>query len=255
MNTVLRAFLLFVLLLTLALLLGQAGTVPIPVNLTLGTLVLQTTAPVAITLVIALLLFVFYLGRLTGWMMRLPRKWLNRRKVAAADAIADAYASLALHDIPATTKHIADVSTENLALADLLTLLRLHTATLSPTQGRAALENCRLAAVTALYLARHAAAQADWPEVKRYTTIGRKHAPQNLPLLTLQFKSLVNTNDPKAAELLPAFKSNLDSENHKLLTQVIHGPNAITARPVLDSSWVRSVQAWLPTPSDTFPTE
>jgi len=258
MSTLLRAFLLFIILLALALLLGQASTGPIPVTLTLGTLSLGTTAPVAITLVIALLLLAFYFGRFTSWVLHLPRRFLNYRKVAAADAIADAYAALALQDLPTTGKLITDVRTENAALSDLLILLHLHTATISPTQAQASLSNPRLAAITALYLARHAAAQSDWNEVRRLTAIGRKYAPHNLPLLTLQFKALVNLNDPAAADLLPALKSHLGSPRHKLLTQVIQGSGVITTRPnvtMLDSPWVKSIQTWLPTPSDTFPAE
>ncbi len=255
MKTLLRATLLLVILLVLALLLGQAGMVPVPVTVTIGTLQLQTTAPVAITLALTLLLGVFYLGRLTGWMLRLPTKWLNRRKVAAADAIADGYTSLAMMNNTAATQHLGTISTSNPALNDLLTLLRVHTNTITPTQANQALANARLAPVAALYLARNAAQLADWPEVKRLTSIGRQSAPNNLPLQTLQFKALVNLNDPAAQSLLPIFKTTLGSEHHKLLTQILQGPTALTAGPVLGSPWVRAVQAWLPTPSDTFPTE
>lgn len=252
----LRAFLLFVILLALALLLGQAGTgTPIPVSLQLGTLQLQTTAPVAITLAIAVLLLAFYAGRLAGWLIRLPNRLHRRQKTAVTAALADAYAAFALADLPAVTRHLNAVKPQDEAQADLANLLSLQTATLSTHQVQKLLENPRLAALAAISLARGAALQANWAEVRRVTIIGRRHAPQNLSLLTLQFKALVNLNDPATSELLPTLKPILGAERQKLLTQIIQGPNAITARPMLDSHWVRAIQAWLPTPSDVFPAD
>lgn len=254
MNTVLRAFLLFVILLVLALLFGQAGSVPIPVSLQLGDLTATTTAPVAIVVLLAVLLAAFYAGRFTGWLMRLPRKFLNRKRRAVAEVLADAYAALALQDSARAAKIIEEIKQPDIpAHDDLLALLQLHTATLPNARAKDNLTNPRLAPITALALAHGAAKKDDWAEVKRLTTIGRQHAPTNLPLLTLQFKALLNLNEPEAAELLPALKPHLGATRHKLLTQIVQGPTALTARPVLDNAWVKTFQQWLPTDSDTFP--
>ena len=252
MNAVLRAFLLFTILLVLVLLLGQAGSMPLPVTLTINTLVLKTTAPVAITLAVIILLLAFYAGRLTGWMLRIPHKLLSRRKTAAAENIANAYTALALHDLPLAVKQVNDLKTDNSALQDLISLIQLHTATITTTQAQKNLTNPRLSALTALYLARSAATQLDWPEVKRLTTIGRQTVPQNLPLLTLQFKSLVNLNDSSASELLPVLKPHLGPHRHKILSQLLQANPTPTT---LNDPWTKSFQSWLPDSSDTFPSD
>ena len=250
MNVVLRAVLLFLVLLVTVMLLGQSGGAPLPVALTVNTTVFTTTAPVAITIVLAVLLTAFYLGRLTGWLVRLPHKMLNRRKIAPADSLADAYTALAMNDVALATRHLTDLKPDHPALQDLTSLAQLQTHTLPPSQAQKNLTNPRLAAVTALSMARSAAASSDWPEVKRLTTVGRQHAPQHHELLTLQFKSLVNLNDPAATDLLPALKSHLGPDRHKLLAQILQtNPNPA----ILSDPWVKSFQQWLPTGSGTFP--
>lgn len=259
MNTVLRAFLLFAILLVLALLLGQAGSIPVPISVQLGTLSLQTTAPVGITLVVAILLLSFYAGRFTGWLLRLPRHLHNHRKQTVAETLADAYTAYTLADFPTATKLVNSLKpealAENAAYADLASLLALQLGQMTPQHAQKLLENPRLVVPAALFLARFAAAQENWTEVRRVTIIGRRHAPGDIHLLALQFKALVNLNDPLATELLPALKTPLGPQRHKLVTGALQGPNALTARPLLDSPWIKAFQEWLPTPSDTFPAE
>jgi hypothetical protein len=253
MNTALRAFLLFVILLVLALLLGQAGTVPIPVSLQIGSLTAQTTAPVAITLGLTILLVAFYLGRLTGWLTRLPGKWLNRKSSQVADRIADAYAAYYLANPTLAHQHLAGLKPDTPAHADLIHLLELQLPPLPPLLSDRHLANPRTAALTALAYAHAAAAQADWAEVKRLTTLGRPFAPENPRLLVLQFKALVNTNDPAATEALPSLKPLLGRPRHQLLSQIISNPTALAARPLPDQKWLKSLEIWLATPSDVFP--
>lgn len=252
MNTVLRAVLLFALLAVLALLLGTVAQGALPVTLQVNAVTLQTTAPIAIIGVLAILCLAFYLGRLTGWMIRLPRSWFRRKQAEVSAKVADAYAAASMGNTTLARQLVTDLKPEDPALADLITVLTLQGAPL-PAFTEKSLANPRLAALTALTYARVRATENDWVEVLRLTTVGRQHAPDNSALLTLQFKALVNTNDPQATDLLPALKPLLGPTRHKLLTQVIQGPTALTARPTLDSKWVKAFEHWLPTASSQFP--
>ncbi|RZK98925.1 MAG: heme biosynthesis protein HemY [Rubrivivax sp.] len=252
MNTVLRALILFILLAVLALLLGTVAQGPLPVVVQVAGLTIQTTAPIAVIGVLAAFMLAFYLGRLTGWMLRLPRSWFRRKQAEVSARVADAYAAASMGNATLAQQLLTDLKPEDPALADLATILALQTSPL-PAFSEKTLANPRLAALTALTYARVTAAAANWEETLRLATIGRQHAPQNAYLLTLQFKALVNLNNPDASELLPTLKPLLGTARHKLLVQIIQGPTALTARPTLDSAWVRAFQQWLPTGSDIFP--
>ncbi len=252
MSTVLRAFILFTLLALLALLLGTVAQGPLPVTLQVAQVTLQTSAPVAIIAVLAAFMLAFYLGRLTGWMIRLPRSWFRRKQAEASGKVADAYAAASMGNHTLARQLLADVKSEDPALADLATILALQSTPLPPFTEKS-LTNPRLAALTALTYARVAASASNWEETLRLTTTGRQYAPQNQYLLTLQFKALVNLNNPEASELLPALKPLLGPTRHKLLAQIIQGPTALTARPTLDNKWIKAFEQWLPTGADIFP--
>ena len=252
MDTVFRAFILFVILGLLALMLGMAGQAPLPVSLQIDTLRLQTSAPIAIIAVLAMLMLAFYCGRLTGWMIRLPRHWFRRKQAGVPARIADAYAAAAMGNTTLALQQLEGLKPEDPAHTDLIRMLALQSSPLPPLSEKN-LTNPRLAPLTARTYAQAAASAANWPETLRLTTIGRQYNPENTSLLTLQFKALVNLNSPEATDLLPALKPLLGPTRHKLLAQIINGPTALTARPTLDHKWVKSFEQWLPNGSDTFP--
>ncbi len=234
------------------------STSPLPVTLSIGSLQLQTSLPVAAVVGLIVLVLAFYAGRLAGWLLRLPRTLLHIRRRKAGQQLAQAYAALFLHNTAAAMPHLEgfhpDTETHAL-LADLLHLAAHLQAHTMPPKLEHHLANPISAPLAAWAAARHAATQTDWPEVARLTALGREHAPRHLPLLVLQFKALVNLGDPQATTLLPALKPHLSTPSFRLLTELLQGPTALTARPVLDNPWVTTFQAWLPTPSEDLPDE
>ncbi|PZP39692.1 MAG: hypothetical protein DI585_03375 [Pseudomonas fluorescens] len=256
MKTALHAILIFIILLMAVLLLGQLGSAPMPVSITIAEHTATTTAPVAILVGLMVIIAAFYLGRFTGWMLRLPNSMLRRRRENANSHLADAYAAFAMNDGPTALKHLKAYTPDSeihADLADLLTLQLPADPTSPPPFLEKKLANPRLAALASLVAARFYAQQNQWDEVARITAIGRQHIPTNPALLVLQFKALVNTNSPQAGDLLPALKPQLGAERTKLLGLILQGPNTLTARPLLDTRWVKSIQTWLPTASETFP--
>lgn len=252
MNTVFRAVILFMLLAVLALLLGTVGQAPLPVAVQIGTLTLTTSAPIAIVAVLAAFMLAFYLGRLTGWMIRLPRSWFRRKQAEAFTKITDAHAALAMGNPTLARQLVDNLKPDDTTQADLIQLVSLQSPPLPPLNEKN-LANPRLAALTALTYAQAAANAFDWEETLRLATLGRQFAPENAHLLTLQFKAMVNLGNPRVTELLPALKPLLGPTRHKLLATVITGPNTLTARPTLDNTWVKSFEKWLPTGSAVFP--
>jgi len=261
MRTAVHAILLLGLLILLAFLMAQVGTMPLPVVATVGDLTLTTTAPVAAVLLLAALLAAFYLGRFTGWLRRLfrriPTSHAQKKRESAAETFADAFAAYELSDFPTMEKHLntlgADPFPTDPSLTDVHTTLSIATSRFPPAALEKYLTYPRLAPLAALHLARHFAAKANWKEVLRVTTAGREHNPRNTSLLTLQFKALVNTGNPEAQDLLPALKPLLGPKRLKLITTILAGPTSLTARPVLEDPFTRTFQAWLDTPAETWP--
>ncbi len=256
MKSALTALIVLALLLTTAWLLALWGTAPLPVTLTLGGTVLNTSVPVAIMLVLAVLVLTFYLGRLTGWFLRLPSKLLHIRNRKAGQHLIEAYSTYLLEDSAEAIKRLSSFTPDteiHALLADLLRLrTNLDTATM-PDKLETHLANPSTAVLAAWAGARAAAHQADWSEVARISALGRRYAPHHQPLRVLQFKALTNTGDPQASTLLPLLKDDLGAANTKLVGQILQGPDALTARPILESRWVKDFEAWLATPSEDLP--
>ncbi len=256
MKSALTATLVLTVLLVVAWLLALWGTAPLPITLTIDTTVLHTSVPVAIMLVLAVLVFVFYLGRLTGWFLRLPGTLLHIRNRKAGQQLIDAYTAYLLEDLAEAQKRLNGFKADNETHAILADLLRLRdnldNATM-PDKLEKHLANPSTALLSAWAGARAAAYQSQWDEVSRITVLGREQAPNHLPLQVLQFKALTNLGDAQASTLLPLLKNKLGAANTKLVGQILQGPDALAARPILESRWVKDFEAWLATPSEDLP--
>lgn len=256
MKSALTALVLLLLLAVAAWLLALWGSAPLPVVLTLGTTQLQTSLPVALTLVTLLLVATFYTGRLAGWFLRLPGTLLHIRHRKAGTQLAEAYAAELMGDTPTATTLLAKVTpdTETHALlADLLRLSHHLQAATLPDKLEKHLANPVSAPLAAWAGARFAAHQADWATVADLTTRGRDHAPQHWPLLVLQFKALVNTANPRAADLLPRFKPYLSATRLKQMAQVLHTSETPEPATLADSRWLTTLRNWLQTPTEDLP--
>ncbi|TKW60883.1 MAG: heme biosynthesis protein HemY [Blastochloris viridis] len=256
MKSAFTAILVLGLLLVVAWLLALWGTAPLPVTLTINTTVLHTSVPVAIMLVLAVLVLTFYVGRLTGWFLRLPGQLLHIRNRKAGQQLIDAYSAYLLEDLTEAQKRLKDFKADTETHAILADMLRLRdnldTATM-PERLEKHLANPSTVVLAAWAGARAAAHQSQWDEVARITALGREHAPQHLPLRVLQFKALCNLGDPQASTLLPLLKTDLGAANTKLIGQILQGPDATTARPLLESRFVKDFELWLATPSEDLP--
>jgi HAMP domain-containing protein len=126
MKSALTALLVLAFLLVVAWLLALWGTAPLPVTLILGTTVLNTSVPVAIMLVLAVLVLTFYLGRLTGWFLRLPGTLLNIRNRKAGQHLIDAYNAYLLEDSAEAIKRLSHFTPDTEVHALLANLLRLR---------------------------------------------------------------------------------------------------------------------------------
>lgn len=253
MNSVVRAICLLVLLAVMALLLARAGQEPLPVSTQWGTLKIETTAPVAITLLLLLLLAAFYLGQFGSWLGRAAGFFTNRQQTSIHHIVEQTAAALALGDTDAARKHLNTLPAHT-PLPPLAAIQSMQVGQLPVPQAETLLTHPTLAPVAALYLSRLAATQGNWNEVRRLTTIGRQHLPANPALLALQFKALVNLNSPEAAQLLPALKPHLGATRTKLLTTIIQGPTSLNAR-TLGHPFTKAFQTWLTTPSEVLPDE
>lgn len=256
MKSALTAILVLTLLLLAAWLLALWGTAPLPVSLTLGTTVLHTSLPVAIMLVLALLVLTFYLGRLTGWFLRLPHTLLHIRNRKSGQHLLDAYGAYLLGDSADIRKHLNGFKPDNeihALLADMLRLRENLDTAAMPDKLEKHLAHPATVVLAAWAGARAAAHQAQWDEVARITAHGREHAPHHRPLKVLQFKALANLGDPQAATLLPLLKNEFGAAHTKLVSHILQGPDALAARPLLESRWVKDFEAWLATPSEDVP--
>jgi len=256
MKSAFTALLVLAILLVVAWLPALWGTAPLPVTLTIDNIVLHTSVPVAIMLVVALLVLTFYLGRLTGWFLRLPGTLLHIRNRKAGQQLIDAYTAYLLEDLTEAQKRLNGFKPDNETHALLADMLRLRdnldTATM-PEKLEKHFAHPSTVVLAAWAGARAAAHQSQWDEVARITAIGREYAPQHLPLRVLQFKALTNLGDPQASTLLPLLKTDLGASNTKLIGQILQGPDATTVRPLLENRFVKDFELWLTTPSEDLP--
>lgn len=256
MKSVLTALAVLAALLAVAWLLALGGTAPQPITLTIGTTQLQTSLPVALILTFIVLVLMFYLGRLVSWLLRLPGTWQHLRHRKAGQQLIEAYNAYLQNNPTEAQKHLANVTPDTETHAILANLLRLRghlDAATRPEKLEVSLANPSTVVLAAWAAARAAAQDADWPEVARLTALGRAHAPQLPALQNLQFKALVNTGSPQAANLLPLLKPRLGAEYTKLAEHLLQGPTTLTARPLLESRWVKAFEHWLTTPSEDLP--
>lgn len=262
MNQVLRAVLILALLAIMAFLLARIGQNPIPVSLQWGTLSVSTTAPVASALLLLAALAIFYFGQVSLWFIRLPGVFAdiaaNRKHRSAMENLTRAFSALAAGDAASARKFSRNVALDakpDTPAAHLATLLALHLNQLGALEAEKHLADPVIGPAVVLHLTRSAAAAGNWAEVLRLSELGLRTLPKQPALLVLHFKALVNLGNPAAPKAVGSVKHLLTRSQATLLAALMGGPNAVNARPVLDNPWVRSLQAWFPTASETFPPE
>jgi hypothetical protein len=261
MDYALRAILIVALVALMAFLLAHVGQVPVPVTLQWGTLSLSTTAPVAATIILFLVLVIFYIGQFSLWLFNLPASiaeaFSHRKRRSSMESLTQAFSALAAGDAASARKFSQNIKLEEASgpAANLATLLALHLNQLGSLEAEKHLNNPTIGPAIALHLTRQAAAAGNWAEVLRLSETGLRLLPKHPAFTVLHFKALVNLGNPAAAKAVGSVKHLLTRNQVTLLTALLDGPTALNARPVLDNPWVRALQAWFPTASETFPVE
>ncbi|MBI1308585.1 MAG: hypothetical protein GC129_01825 [Proteobacteria bacterium] len=259
MTPALRALAILVALVAMLLLLARTGAEPVYVSLTWDKTTFSTTAPVAITFMLIAIVMVFYAGRFIGWLANLPHvlraALTGHQHHSVWGQLVEGYTALYLGNTKAATKAAQKLPTNHPMAGPLITLMRLQTDQLSPSQAEAFLRHPILGPVVTLHFARRAATQKNWESVKHYSAAGLKLQPNQTSLINLHFKALLNTNDDAAITFLPQVKPQLSKSTYQLLSTVVAAGITTPHAAALSHPWVKAFQKWLPTASEVFPDE
>lgn len=252
----LRALAVLGTLVLLAVVLAKAGQSPVPVNLQWGQTTFGTTAPVAVTLLLLVMVLAFFAGQAGSWLMRIPSMLQNfvqgHHRQSTVQQLADAFTHLAMGNTAAAAKLAKKLKAEG-PEQPLITLLHTQLGQLSGAEETKALQHPTLGQLAALQAARRAAKSANWEGVRELTA---KYTHNIHPAFTvLHFKALVNLNDPRLTTFLPELKPLLSKSHYQLVSTITATGITTPHAAVLSQPWVKQFQKWLTTPDETFPSE
>lgn len=252
----LRALSVIVVLVAMLVVLAKAGQAPVPVSLHWGQITLGTTAPVAITLVMLVVMLAFFAGQAGSWLMRIPTMLQNfvqgHQRQSTVQQLADAFTHLAMGNAAAAAKLAKKLKAEG-PEQPLITLLHTQLGQLSTAAEAKALQHPILGQLAALQAARRAAKSANWEVVRELTA---KYTHNFHPAFTvLHFKALANLNDPKLTTFLPELKPLLSKSHYQLVSTITATGITTPHAAVLSQPWVKQFQKWLTTADETFPLE
>lgn len=228
------------------------------VTLAWGDLSVETSVPVVLGLLTALLVVAYYLGQLVYWLGGLPSMIRALRGQRKRQATMDKLVAVLVAQRLGKTREAGRLMQAVMPQADEEDLVTVVKLLLDRVAGPEALElqgHETYGALASLSLAHKAADAQDWAGVRDHSRRGLEQAPDSPRLLLLHMKALLNLGESASARaLLPQLKGQIEPQAYALLGEVIDAETspekgvALTQKP-----WVVAFRTWLGTAAEEMP--